>query len=106
MPRFTVANAREMAARSVAARKAAEAERTCKPAPATLSATLPAGTDPYVVARLSRVRRQLDRLDELLSTERDPQRIDRLSETFTPSAVALVERNAGLWESRGSSRPE
>jgi hypothetical protein len=79
MPRFTTANAREMAARSAAKGRAAEAERIANPAPIPLPATPPADTDACVNTRLSRVRKQLDRLVELLSVARDPERIDRLA---------------------------
>jgi hypothetical protein len=77
--RFNSLNAREMAVRSVAARKAAAAERTPSPATIPLTPGAPPGTDPYVTERLSRVRGQLDRLDGLMATEKDPQRIDRLA---------------------------
>ena len=101
-PRFTSANARSMAARSVAARKAAEAERLASPAPIPLPATPPADTDPCVILRVSRVRKQLDRLDELLTAEKDPQRIDRLAsaqhrlaEPRCKSVIALAVNKGG-----------
>jgi hypothetical protein len=52
--RFTTANARLMAARSIAARKAAEAQRAASATPIPLSAPPPADGEPYVLARLSR----------------------------------------------------
>jgi hypothetical protein len=79
MARFTAANAREMAARSLAARKAAETERTASRASVSLPAAAPAGTDPFIVARLARVRQQLSRLDAMLEKETDPQKLDRLA---------------------------
>ena len=36
-------------------------------------------TDDYLVRRLARVRDQLDKLDAMMTTEDDPQRIDRLA---------------------------
>jgi hypothetical protein len=79
MPRFTAANAKEMAARSIAARKAAEAQRIANLAATPVPVTLPADGDPYVLARLTRVRAQLDRLDDMISREKDPHFIDRLA---------------------------
>ena len=65
--RFTSQNAREMAARSVAARKAAQADRAANPASAPLPAQ-PTADDGYKATRLTRVRGYLDLLDERLRT--------------------------------------
>jgi len=68
MARFTTANAREMAARSVAARKAAEAERNAKPVFTPLQATASAGDD-YASTRLTHVREHLNLLDRRILAE-------------------------------------
>jgi len=69
---FTAANAREMAARSREARR--ERSLMVENAPTTTGHL----TD-YVAQRLVRVRKQLDRLDRLIMTVEDPQKLDRLA---------------------------
>jgi hypothetical protein len=39
----------------------------------------PVAVGSYVLSRLTRVRKQLDRLDRLMAEEIDPQRLDRLA---------------------------
>jgi hypothetical protein len=80
MARFNAANARLMAARSVAVRKAAEAERTASPAPAPLQATPAADTDAGI--SVSRVRARLETLDALMSKAKTDREWDNLSRAF------------------------
>jgi hypothetical protein len=59
--------------------------------------------DSYVSARLSRVRLQLDRVDEMMMTEKDPQKLDRLA-----SAQARLAEQERIMSGRplpGSRRP-
>lgn len=94
---FTTANAVAMQARSVASRHAKQ---------------IPA-TDRYQARRLARVREQLDRVDAMLLTEEDPQRLDRLaaaSMRLSDQEFALANRpkpaNARPTQSRPAARPE
>lgn len=62
----------------------------------------PQNTD-YVGGRLARVRVQLDRVDELMMTETDPQKLDRLA-----SAQARLSEQERILDGRalpGSLRP-
>ena len=94
---FTAANAREMAARSHEARR--ERSLMAENDPAT-SANLP----DYVAQRLVRVRKQLDRLDRLIMTVEDPQKLDRLA-----SAQARLSEQERILDGRplpGSLKPK
>jgi hypothetical protein len=87
MPRFTIANCREMAARSVAARKAAEAERKAMFAPLLA----PAGPPTNQSLGRDNVRAReydmlLQKLKDQLAKEREPTKLDRLA-----SAIARLE---------------
>jgi hypothetical protein len=73
MARFTAANAREMAARSVDARK----QRNSVPALPPLPPVQPA--DQFAKERLARVRAQQERIDAMILAETDPQKLDRLA---------------------------
>jgi prephenate dehydrogenase len=44
-----------------------------------LAEQLAMGTPGYIAKRLSRVRAQLDRIDEMMMTEEDPAKLDRLA---------------------------
>lgn len=81
MARFTAANARENAAKSHATRRQRLASGNL--AGETFPQTPQVGPhellDSYLSRRLSRVREQLDRLDAMLLTEKDAQKIDRLA---------------------------
>jgi len=69
--RFTSENAREMAARS----NAVQRERRRNPPPAFSAGQAPRDAEhvsAYALRRLTRVRRQLDRLDKLMWEETDP----------------------------------
>jgi len=78
--RFTAANAREMAARSVTARKAAEAKRTASLASAPLQATPATDTDSGI--SVSCVRARLETLDALMSKAKSDREWDNLSRAF------------------------
>jgi hypothetical protein len=80
MPRFTAATAREMAALSVAARKAAEAKRTLSPATIPLSAAAPADTDPGV--SVACVRARLATLDGMMAKAKSDREWDNLTRAF------------------------
>jgi hypothetical protein len=73
MARFNTANAREMAARSIEARKQRNAVPALPPLPPIQEA------DQYARERLARVRAQQDKIDAMILTERDPQKLDRLA---------------------------
>lgn len=77
---FTRENAVEMAARSAKAK----AERKEAARLAVETATLDPSID-YTKRRLARVRLQLDRLDQMMMEERDPQKLDRVA-----SAIARL----------------
>lgn len=98
-PRFTAANAKEMSAkgheakrqRKLAALKAAEDEPVILPA------------SQYVNKRLARVRKQLDRIDEMMMRESDPQKLDRLASAQT--RLSEQERTLAMRPAPGSLRP-
>ncbi len=87
MPLITSANARELAAKALIARKAnRERQRNLDHRIAELTAKLTAiapipreELSGYAEQRLMRVRAQLDRLDKMLMEESDPQKLDRLA---------------------------
>ena len=103
MAKSNSATARLTALRSVAARKAAEAERVANAVSIPLPAILPADQDPLLAARILSVRRQLTRLDDLLEREKDPAKLDRLaSAQFRLSETERILCNRPL---PGSRRP-
>jgi hypothetical protein len=70
MPRFTSANAKQMAARSLATRRATKMERERQPAPAPVQTDPSAtGESSFPRLRLMRVRGQLTRLDVMMMEE-------------------------------------
>jgi hypothetical protein len=79
MSRITAANAKAMAAKSHFARR----QRRSAWADAGESSVAPPenaqNCDSYAERRLSRVRMQLDRVDEMVMKEKDPQKLDRLA---------------------------
>jgi hypothetical protein len=107
MPRFTTANAREMAARSQAARRQRTLEREATKAIAPgLSQAKPQQDDDalFIAKRLARVRKQLDRIDGMIEKETDPMKLDRLA-----SAIARLAEQERLLAGRpmpGSFRPK
>jgi hypothetical protein len=106
MPRFTTANAREMAARSQAARRQREMQRQATSAMAAATPQpnpRPGDNDQFVTKRLARVRKQLDRIDGLIEKETDPMKLDRLA-----SAQARIAEQERLLAGRplpGSRKP-
>jgi hypothetical protein len=85
-----------MAARSVAARKAAQADRAANPASAPLPAQ-PTADGEYVNTRLTRVRGQLELVDEAIDSELrkrcpDAQRLDR----FAAASMRLSDQEFAL----------
>ena len=78
--RFTAANAREMAARSVAVRRAAEAKRTAWPASIPLQATPPTGTDSGI--SLACVRARLETLDDMMAKAKSDREWDNLTRAY------------------------
>lgn len=80
----------------------AQAARLQQLRDAVETATLSPQAD-YTTKRLARVRLQLDRLDNMLLTERDPQRLDRIA-----SAQARISEQERILSGRpmpGSLRP-
>ena len=74
MALITAATAREYAAKAVEAKKQAAIMREQgEPAKPLLP------DEKYRILRLSRVRRQLDKIDEMIASEPDPQKLDRLA---------------------------
>jgi hypothetical protein len=107
MPRFTTANAREMAARSHAARlkRTTQREAAREVAPG-LPLTNPQPNDDalFIAKRLARVRKQLDRIDGMIEKETDPMKLDRLA-----SAQARLSEQERILAGRpmpGSLRPK
>jgi hypothetical protein len=89
-----------MAARSHQARRQRLSMRTDLPA---YSESIPQHCDDYVGQRLLRVRVLLNRIDEMMSKEEDPQKIDRLG-----SAQARLAEQERILFGRplpGSKRP-
>lgn len=105
---FTSDNAREMARRSVEARRRyAEARRQREATrEATVAALLVApapSQDTYVERRLACVRAQLGRIDAMLLQETDPQRLDRLAAAC--ARLSEVERQLAGRPAPGAYRP-
>ena len=90
MALITSATARTLAARSWEVRRqvADDLRKAANPVP------LPADNS-YVQARLARVRNQIERLSDMLDTEEEPQKIDRLAsaiERLHKAEFALANR--------------
>lgn len=99
--RFTPQIAREMAAKGHEARRRNIAERKALFAPHFV---IPGLNDSYVTERLACVRAQLGRLDAMVLTETDPQKLDRLA-----SAQAKLADQERILSGRplpGSRRPK
>ena len=110
MARFTAANAKEMAAKSHAARHQRLASG--EPAAATFPQTPQVGTDEaagsYEIRRLARVRKQLDLVDKAFETEAtkatpDGQRLNWLAQA--QERLAEQERILDNRPLPGSRRP-
>lgn len=80
MPLFNAETARLMAARSVAARKAAQAQRELQPAAPPFSTTSPTDTEPGV--SVSCVRARLQTLDGLMARAKTDREWDNLTRAF------------------------
>jgi hypothetical protein len=108
--RFTSQNARENAAKSQAARRAnylatkeaIKGQSVQRPPECAIAAERPV-LDDFSRARLSRVRRQLDRLDNMMEGETDPQKLDRLASA--QAKLAEQERQLAGRPLPGSLRP-
>lgn len=98
MARFSAANAKEMAARSHLLRKQRVQELRLAANPVPLPAD-----DSYVERRLSRVRQQIEVLSDMLESESDPQKIDRLASAI--ARLAEYERQLANRPLPGSRRP-
>ncbi len=110
MPLFTAATARENAAKSHEARRAnslavKEARAAQRQLPQSESA-LAAGDralDTFASKRLTRVRKQLDKLDRMIDEESDPAKLDRLASA--QARLAEQERQLADRPLPGSKRP-
>jgi hypothetical protein len=80
MARFTSANAREMAARSLAARQAARIQRDAPPVPTAVQASSKGEISLGIDA--SRVRMRLETLDSLMSKAKTDREWDNLSRAY------------------------
>lgn len=106
MPQFSPANAREMAARSHAARKKRTIERDAAQnlaEPVSQTIADQPKPDEFIARRLARVRKQLRRIDDLLDTETDPAKLDKLASAS--SRLAEQERVLSDRPLPGSRRP-
>ncbi len=105
MGRITVANAKEMAARSHAARRMrlAREELATEPLPQAAQSGTSGADDSYVARRLLRVRGQISKLDDMLEKERDPLKIDKLCSAI--ARLAELERHLAGRPLPGSRRP-
>lgn len=76
VPLFSRQNAADMQRRSVQARKA---RHLAPPEPPQPPPTPDPFADDFTSQRLTRVRKQLERIDSMIETETDPQKLDRLA---------------------------
>jgi hypothetical protein len=107
MPLFTTATAREMAARSHAARlkRTTQREAARVVAPGFPQAKPQQDDDALFIAkRLARVRKQLDRIDGMIEKEIDPMKLDRLASA--QARLAEQERILAGRPMPGSLRPK
>lgn len=82
MPQFTAANSRLMAQRAHEARRRNATEREAEPArpqPGPQISPQEPALDAFTRLRLERVRKQLEKIDEMIEEETDPARLDRLA---------------------------
>jgi len=80
MPRFAAVNAREMAAKSLAARQAAKTQRDAPPVPGAVQAG--SNGDQTLVIDASRVRVRLETLDSLMAKAKTDREWDNLSRAY------------------------
>jgi hypothetical protein len=88
------------------AQKSAEARRlkAVKPALRQPAVVAPVPLDPYLAARLARVRAQLDRIDEMMMNEVEPPMLDKLA--AASARLAEQERLLAHRPLPGSERPK
>jgi len=115
VPRINSANAREFAAKSHEARRQNKLRREQEAMEAKLAAlqqqqnpkpvATPESEDSkFILSRLVRVRKQLDRIDSMIEKEKDPMKLDRLA-----SAQARLAEQERLLAGRpmpGSLKPK
>lgn len=99
---ITSDNARELQQKAVASRKLRQEQKQAE-AFAALTAAMAQQLPEYVAARLARVRLQLDRLDQMLMDESDPQKLDRLASA--QSRLSEQERQLSGRPMPGSLKP-
>lgn len=105
MPLFTSQNAKEMAARSAAARrerKLREEHARLNPPLLPPPPALEAG-DAYVARRLSKVREQISRVDVMFDRCCDPTGLDRIAAVL--ARLSELERHLSGRPLPGSRRP-
>ena len=108
MPQFTAATARENALRAHQARAAkklalAQAAQT-QVVRVLETANYPQKpADPYIGARLKRVRLQIHKLEDMLEVELEPTKIDKLASAI--ARLSEIERNLANRPAPGSLRP-
>jgi hypothetical protein len=108
--RFTSQNARENAAKShvirhqnyLAAKEAKKGNSVLAQSAPAVAANRPI-LDAFANERLTRVRKQLSRLDDLLESETDPTKLDKLASAL--SRLAEQERQLANRPLPGSLRP-
>jgi hypothetical protein len=101
--RITPDNARAMAAKSWEARRK-RAHEQAEQALTALAMPQQVAEDPFILSRLVRVRKQLDRIDGMIERETDPMKLDRLA-----SAQARLAEQERLLAGRpmpGSLKPK
>jgi len=110
MPQFTAANARENAAKGhesrrrnlIALKQAATGNNTFSQSGPAIAAENAAPGD-YTSEQLTRVRKQIERLNGLLDEESDPQRLARLAQAI--GTMSERERQLAGRPLPGSLRP-
>lgn len=103
-PKFTPEQAREAALKSHEAQRMRKLALTlAQPADPAHDLAPKAKPDDYMLRRLTRVRGQLDRLDEMMRTEMDPQKLDRIASA--QAKLAEQERQLAGRPLPGSLRP-
>ncbi len=111
MPRFTAANAREMASRAHAARlrRLAGGEAAAETSPQMPQVGSHGSSDPYVKRRLGRVRAQLDNVDRAIEAEAAKKTPDGQRLNWLAQAQERLSEQERLLAGRplpGSRKPE
>jgi hypothetical protein len=97
---ISTANAREMAAKSHAARRQRAAQAAQR---ATPTVQMPPVADGFVAERLSRTREHIEQLNRLFAVCSDPHKLDRLASAI--SRMSEIERVLAGRPLPGSFRP-